>query len=96
MSTTGMVFEWDERKRSRNLHKHGLDFKDCAEVFAGPTTSRIDARYDYGETRFKTLGLLDGRVVEIVHAVSGEFVRIISLRKASKNEQAQYFQTIPN
>jgi uncharacterized DUF497 family protein len=96
MSTTGMVFEWDERKRCANLRKHGLDFADCAEVFAGPTTTKIDARYDYGETRFKTVGLLHDQVVEIVHTVSGEFVRIISFRKASKNEQAHYFQAIAN
>jgi len=96
MSTTGIVFEWDEQKRRSNLCKRALDFEDCAEVFVGPTITRIDTRYDYGEIRFKTLGLLHERVVEIVHTVSEEFVRIISFRKASKNEQAHYFQTISN
>jgi uncharacterized protein len=96
MTTTELIFEWDERKRCSNLHKHGLDFEDCAEVFAGPALSWVDSRFDYGETRFKTSGLLRGRVVVIVHTVSGEFVRIISFRKARKNEQAHYFQTIQN
>jgi uncharacterized DUF497 family protein len=94
MSATRMIFEWDERKRCSNLRKHGLDFEDCAAVFAGPTTSWVDVRCDYGETRFRTIGLFNGRVVIIAHTESGEFVRIISFRKASKNEQAHYFQTI--
>ena len=96
MSATGMIFEWDERKRCSNLHKHGLDFEGCAEVFAGPTITWVDGRFDYGEMRFRTLGLLKGRVVIIAHTESGEFVRIISFRKARKNEQAHYFQTIQN
>jgi uncharacterized DUF497 family protein len=96
MGPIGIIFEWDERKRCSNLRKHGLDFKDCGEVFAGPTITGADARYEYGETRFSTLGMLHGQVVAIVHTESGEFVRIISFRKASKNEQAHYFQTIKN
>jgi uncharacterized DUF497 family protein len=96
MSATRIVFEWDERKRRSNLHKHGLDFEDCAKVFAGPTASWVDVRFDYGETRFRTIGLLNGRVVSIAHAESGEFIRIISFRRARKNEQAHYFQTIQN
>ncbi len=96
MSGGGIIFEWDEQKRCSNLRKHGLDFEKCGEVFAGPTISWVDRRFDYGETRFITLGVLQGRVVSIVHTESGEFVRIISFRKASKDEQTYYFQTFKN
>jgi uncharacterized DUF497 family protein len=95
MGYTGvLVFEWDESKRSSNLRKHGLDFADCGAVFARPVTTRVDNRDDYGERRFVTLGLLGARVVNIVHTVSGECVRVISFRRASKREQAQYFKEI--
>jgi uncharacterized DUF497 family protein len=93
MRYTGvLVFEWDESKRSSNLRKHGLDFADCAAVFGRPVTTWVDNRYDYGERRFVTFGVLDARVVNIVHTVSGECIRIISFRRASKREQAQFFQ----
>jgi uncharacterized DUF497 family protein len=95
MGYTGvLLFEWDESKRISNLRKHGLDFANCGAVFSRPVSTWVDNRYDYGERRFMTLGLLGTRVVNIAHTVSGECVRIISLRKASKREQAQYFQEI--
>ena len=93
MSTTGRIFEWDERKRHGNLCKHGLDFADCATVFDGLTLTVRDERFNYGEVRYKTLGLLNWRVVYIAHTELGEVLRIISFRKANKREQAEYFQT---
>jgi len=60
-------FEWDEAKRRSNLRRHGIDFADLAEVFAGDPFTILDDRYDYSEERFSTLGLLRGRVVVIVH-----------------------------
>ena len=51
-------------------------------------------RFDYDETRFITLGLLDGRVVVIAHTETQEVIRIISVRKATKNEEANYFKEI--
>jgi uncharacterized DUF497 family protein len=94
MAETRKIFEWDERKRRSNLRKHGLDFVECAAVFAGLTITQVDSRCDYGETRFVTVGLLGGRVVSVIHTESEEFVRIISFRKATKNEQARYFKAI--
>lgn len=97
MGYTGvLVFEWDESKRSSNLRKHGLDFAECSAVFKRAILTSVDTRYEYGERRFLTTGLLSSRVVSIVHTVSGECVRIISFRRATKREQAQYFQAIQN
>jgi uncharacterized DUF497 family protein len=53
-------------------------------------------RFDYGEARFITLGLLKGRVVAIAHTETDEVVRIISVRKATKNEEIRYFKEIAN
>ena len=52
-----MRFEWDEKKRRSNLKRHGFDFIDVGKVFAGEVLTVLDDRYDYGETRFFTLGL---------------------------------------
>ena len=69
MVTLSLVnFEWDETKRQSNLQKHGLDFVEARQVFAGETTTILDDRFAYGEARFVTFGLLNGRVVVVAHA----------------------------
>ena len=60
-----MEFEWYEAKRIYNLHNHGIDFVGIEQVFEGETVTILDDRFDYGEGRFVTFGLLDGRVVAI-------------------------------
>jgi uncharacterized protein len=54
----------------------------------------LDHRFDYGEFRFITLGLLKGRVVVIADTETPRVIRIISVRKATKNEEASYFKEI--
>lgn len=89
-----MEFEWDEAKRRLNLHHHGIDFVGIEEVFEGETVTLLDDRFDYGEERFVTFGLLDGRIVAIAHTESDEVIRIISARKATKDEENSYFKEI--
>ena len=89
-----MLYEWDEAKRQSNIQKHGIDFIGVEEVFAGKTLTILDDRFDYGETRYVTLGLFSGRVVVIAHTETDEIIRIISVRKATKNEEASYFKEV--
>ncbi len=89
-----MQFTWDESKRKSNLTKHGLDFKDAARIFAGPLVLFEDDRADYGEQRMIAMGLLDALVVVIVHVESDNTIRIISIRKADKNETNIYYQNL--
>ena len=58
-----MQIEFDSDKREITLMERGLDFARAAEVFAGVTLTVEDARRNYGEARFITVGLLDGRTV---------------------------------
>jgi uncharacterized DUF497 family protein len=89
-----MRFEWDEAKRRSNLLKHGFDFVGIEEAFEGNTVTILDDRFDYGEERFVTLGLLNERVVVIVHTETHDTIRIISVRKATRNEKIGYFGQI--
>jgi uncharacterized DUF497 family protein len=82
-------FTWDETKRLRNLSIHGLDFADTPAVFKGKTVTYEDNRFDYGETRFVTLGSLNGTPVSIVHTESETEIHVISFRRATKRE-AEY------
>jgi uncharacterized protein len=89
-----MQFEWDESKRISNIRKHGIDFFDIPKMFERSIITIEDDRFDYGEERFVTFGLLQGRVVAIVHTESEDYIRIISARKATKYEQKTYFEQI--
>jgi uncharacterized protein len=89
-----MEFEWDESKRTSNLRKHVIDLSDVPMVFDGSIVTVEDDRFDYGEERFVTFGLLQGHVVAVVHTESEDYIRIISARKATKYEQENYFEQI--
>ena len=71
-----MRFEWDERKRTENIRKHGLDFRDAHFVFAGPAATWADAREDYGEDRWITLGILGSMVVFVVFTEPGRTLSV--------------------
>ncbi len=89
-----MLFTWSERKRAINLKDHGLDFIDAPRVFEGATYTFEDDRFDYGEQRFETLGLLAGVPVSIVHTETTDEIRVISFRKATKREANIYFNQV--
>ena len=89
-------FEWDSEKCLININKHGIDFFDVLATFDGDILTIEDDRYEYGEQRFLTYGLLQDVVVAIVHTYPEDAIRIISARRASKNEQRAYFEQISN
>jgi uncharacterized protein len=65
-------------------------FWDAEKVFAGPCSTFVDDRFDYGQERLITLGVLAGRFVVIAHAPRGEDTRITFMRKANRREQKIY------
>lgn len=89
-----MNFEWDEAKRQSNIRKHGVDFADLKPLFDGATGTIPDDRFEYGEDRFVTFGLLNGIVLTIVHTETDTVIRIISARKATRHEERNYFKEI--
>ena len=88
-----MRFTWSEAKRRANLKKHRLDFGDAPRVFDGPTFTYPDAG-EYAEQRFVTLGMVEGVVVLQAHTETSDAIRIISFRKATRHEQAIFFESI--
>ena len=84
-------FEWDTVKASKNLEKHGVSFEEASSVFYDEFAVQF---YDNGhseleEDRFLILGISNkSRMLMICHCEkqSGNVLRIISARKATKNE----------
>jgi uncharacterized DUF497 family protein len=83
-----MLFEWDERKRQANLAKHHIDFQDVMRVFDGPVFERVDTRQ--GEERVVAIGSIEGVEIVVVYVTRGQRRRIISARRAHRNERQDY------
>lgn len=84
------MYEWDEEKNKKNREKHGVDFEDAQYVFSGETISFDDDRFDYGEERWITMGLLNSRIMVVTWTRRSEKIRVISMRKANDREQEIY------
>ena len=87
-----MEFEWDESKARANLRKHGVDFADAATMFDDNRAVTV-ADDDLEEERYVTIGMdALGRVLVVAYTIRGERIRIISARRATKRERAEYEQ----
>jgi uncharacterized protein len=97
-------FEWDEDNAAAHLQKHKISFETAARVFADPFALMAQDRIENGEQRWQTIGMVDGHLVLLVaHTVaqddesediqSTEIIRIISARKADKQERKRYEDT---
>ena len=90
-----MRYTHDAKKRAANLKKHGYDFKDAAKVIEGSATVTFeDRRFEYGEQRFITMGMLRAKVVVIATAETDEEIRVISMRKAERHEEEIYYANL--
>jgi uncharacterized DUF497 family protein len=87
-----MRYTWDPEKDALNRRKHGLSLEEGIPALEDPWRDFwIDDRFDYGEERIATLGLGSRRVLYVISAISQwEITRIISVRKANRNEVEQY------
>jgi uncharacterized protein len=87
-------FEWDPRKAAANRRKHGVSFEDAQSVFADERARLIDdPDHSEEEDRFVLLGLSSSlRLLVVAHCyrAEGNVIRIISARKATREEQADY------
>lgn len=84
------VFEWDETKRKLDLDKHGIDFLDAVEAFHDPNRIELET-VRHGEIRYQTIASVNNIVLLIVYTIRNKVKRIISARRASKNERKAYF-----
>lgn len=85
-------FEWDDRKNAENRRKHGVSFEEARTVFYDDRALLRDDP-DGGEERFVLLGLSAAlRTLVVCHCYreQDEVIRIISARKAHKEERAEY------
>lgn len=90
-----MNLEWDEEKRQEVLKTRGVDMLYAALIFEGDTLIREDDREDYGETRFASLGLVDGVPYTVIHTERGENIRLITAWKGGRIDYEKYKERFP-
>lgn len=91
---TRTTFEWDDRKNHLNWRKHGVWFEEAKSVFFDDRAREFfDDEHSQREERFLMLGLSNKlRMLMVCYCVEndGAAIRIISARRATKNEQSFY------
>ena len=89
-----MNFEWDDQKAELNKRKHGVSFEEAATVFDDADALQIfDPDHSEAEDRFILLGMSSVlRILVVCHCfrADDETIRIISARKATRNESSTY------
>jgi len=87
-------FEWDPRKDNANQRKHGISFEEAQSVFFDENAVQFyDEHHSEQEDHFIMLGLsIRSRILVVCHCEreSGDVIRIISARKATKSERKYY------
>lgn len=91
-------FEWDEKKSKSNIRKHGVSFEEAQTVFYDESALLIhDSEHSEHEDRFVLLGMSARlRTLVVCHCFrkSEQIIRIISARKANRQETRQYFERL--
>ncbi|MDA8434275.1 MAG: BrnT family toxin [Nitrospiraceae bacterium] len=87
-----MKFEWDPEKSEANLKKHGISFHDAATIFGDPLALTFnDPDHSIGEHRLLTFGYSRmGQLLVVVHTERRGTTRIISARRATRQERKIY------
>ena len=88
------AFEWDEDKARANLAKHGIRFQEATQAFADPYFFEImDEKHSTErEVRHLGWGRVHGFIVATVVFVRRGRVRIVSARKANRQEEKNYYE----
>ena len=98
MGIIDITFDWDEKKNRTNILKHGISFEEAKTVFYDNDAILFDdPDHSYGEERFLIIGVsLSDKICIVSHCYrfNDAVIRIISARKATKNETMIYREGI--
>jgi uncharacterized DUF497 family protein len=90
-----MEFEWDEDKRLKVMRERGVDFADVALIFEHPVWSRADDRRDYGEKRWRSVGMVDNECYVVIHTQRAKKIRLVTAWRAGRDEEREYQARYP-
>ncbi len=92
-----MNFDWDNNKNQSNIAKHGISFEEAIAIFDDPNILNYeDTRFNYGETRFVSIGQIilvtqeKTVIIVVIHTQRNQTIRLISARKANERERKRH------
>jgi hypothetical protein len=85
-------FEWDPDKAEANVRKHGIGFQDAALALLDLGLVKPSPRDD--EHRFQSTCLLEGKLIVVVWTPRDNVIRILSARRAKRNERKRYREAL--
>ena len=87
-----MKFEWDPKKATANVKKHGITFQEAATIFGDPLAITFnDPDHSINENRYITFGLsFQKRLIVVSHTERGDRMRIINARLMDRKERRIY------
>ena len=86
-----MSLAYDPEKSQTNKTKHGLDFEEAKQIWEDIDRLEVPvARLVAGEERFLMIGRISDRIWTAVFTRRGDAIRLISVRRARKNEEEAY------
>jgi uncharacterized DUF497 family protein len=83
-------FEWDDRKNALNIEKHGIDFLTAVRAFSDPKSFEYRSPIGEPEQRCVLIGAVDDRVIAVVYTIRSGAIRLISARRARRNEYERW------
>ena len=89
VSASPLRFEWDPAKSASNKIKHGVDFEEARVIWQDPDRAVVQSTVST-EPRQMTTGLLNGKMYTAITTMRGDAIRIISVRRARKVEEARH------
>jgi len=86
------IFEWDQSKAETNKRKHGVRFDEAQTVFIDNLSAmKPDTEHSDAEERLLIIGTSNrNRVIVVSYTERGDKIRLISARRATRNERKQY------
>ena len=87
-----MEVSFDPIKNTQNIELRGLSFERAVGFQFATAWIVVDDRKDYGETRYRAIGLLEERLHALVFTETQVGIRVISFRKANQREERLYEQ----
>jgi hypothetical protein len=85
-----MEIVFDRAKDVTNKRKHGISLQAAERFDVDTALYDLDNSQDYGEPRYNAIGWVEGTLHALTFTVRQQRIRVISLRKATKQEQRRY------
>ncbi len=92
-----MDFDWDPKKNESNEKKHGINFNEAQEVFNDPNLVKVKSKNTTTlEERLIAIGKMFSNLFSVVYTMRDSVTRLISARRANKEERKAYFDNLKN